>query len=266
MTAFRTRYGHFEYTVMPFGLANALATFQAYVNWALSDLLDICCIVYLDDILIFSNSEAEHEKHVQQVLERLQKFKLFIKLLKCEFHMIRVHYLGFVVTPEGIEMELVQIASVEDWPELTLVREILMFVGFANFYQCFIAGYSRITLPLLELTREKKEGKTPKTPNQQGKQEVKKQHATFLDKKIELPPDAKEAFQKLKRAFTTAPFLKHFDPKLKTMVETNTSGFAISTIISQLQEDNRQWHPIAFHSRKMTDTERRYKVHNKELQ
>src|SRR5699024_7240143 len=90
MTAFRTRYGHFEYTVMPFGLANAPATFQAYVNRALSDLLDVCCIVYLDDILIFSNSEEEHVCHVREVLARLRKFRLYIKASKCEFHTTRV--------------------------------------------------------------------------------------------------------------------------------------------------------------------------------
>ena len=105
MTAFWTRYGYFEYTVMPFGLANAPATFQAYVNYALSNLLDICCIVYLDDILIFSNSKEEHVHHIQEVLKWLWKFWLYIKVSKCKWHTTCVGYLGFVITLNGIEME-----------------------------------------------------------------------------------------------------------------------------------------------------------------
>ena len=101
-TAFRTRYGHFEYQVMPFGLANAPATFQSYINRALSDLLDTCCIVYLDDILIYSRSAEEHVKHVRMVLERLEKFRLYCKLSKCAFHTDTVNFLGFDINPKGI--------------------------------------------------------------------------------------------------------------------------------------------------------------------
>jgi hypothetical protein len=85
-TAFRTRYGHFEYTVMPFSLTNAPAQFQAYMNEALAGLVDITCIVYLDDVLIFSDTEKEHVEHVKEVLERLRKAKLYVKLSKCEWH------------------------------------------------------------------------------------------------------------------------------------------------------------------------------------
>ena len=275
MTAFRTRYGHFEYTVMPFGLANAPATFQAYVNRAMSDLLDVCCIVYLDDILIFSNSEEEHVRHVREVLARLRKFRLFIKASKCEWHTTRVGYLGFVVTPNGIEMEHDRVASIDDWPEPKSVREVLMFVGFANFYRRFIEGYSRITLPLSELTRQEKKGGEETSPRIKGqrrrppspksKGEAKRERGVFLDKKFQLPPKAKEAFERLKAAFTKAPLLRHFNPELRIRVETDASGFAISGIISQLQEDDGHWHPIAFWSRKMTDTERRYEAHDGEL-
>lgn len=285
MTAFRTRYGHFEYTVMPFGLVNAPASFQSYVHRALSNLLDICCVVYLDDILIYSNSEEEHVKHVREVLDRLRKFRLYIKLSKCEFHTRRVGYLGFIVTPEGIEMEQDRVASIEDWPEPENPREILMFTGFANFYRRFIEGYSRITLPLTELTREEKRGETAVQPKKKGtpragrnkqprrnpspnkieKKEVKKRHNAFLDKKFKLPEKAKEAFNKLKEAFTEAPLLRHFDPRLRIRVETDASGYAISGIISQLQEDDGQWHPVAFWSRKMIDAERRYEAHDGEL-
>ena len=96
-TAFRTRYGHFEYQVMPFGLANAPATFQSYIHKALSDLLDTCCIVYLDDILIYSRTEAEHIQHVRMVLGRLWKYQLFCKASKCKFHTDTVNFLGFII-------------------------------------------------------------------------------------------------------------------------------------------------------------------------
>ena len=97
-TAFRTRYGHFEYTVMPFGLTNAPATFQAYINEALGDLLDVICVVYLDDILIFSKSETEHAEHVRQVLERLRQYSLYVKLSKCAFSVKEVEFLSFIVS------------------------------------------------------------------------------------------------------------------------------------------------------------------------
>ena len=94
-TAFRTRYGHFEYTVMPFGLTNAPATFQAFINKALAGLTDVCCIVYLDDILIYSENEADHRRHVRAVLERLRKFKLYLNYRKCVFNVPMVDFVRF---------------------------------------------------------------------------------------------------------------------------------------------------------------------------
>ncbi|THC87561.1 hypothetical protein EYZ11_012993 [Aspergillus tanneri] len=249
-TAFRTRYGHFEYTVMPFGLANAPATFQSYINRALSNLLDHCCVVYLDDILIYSQSEEEHVEHVTAVLERLRQFGLYAKLSKCSFHVKSVEYLGFIITPSGIQMEESRVATIQAWPEPTTVREIMIFLGFANFYRRFIEGYSRIALPLTQLTR--------------GEQGGRSKRQWFLNQRLELPEDARVAFNKLKSAFSSAPLLSHYDPRNRTRVETDASGFAISAIISQLQDDN-EWHPVAFFSRKMTDSERRYDTHDQEL-
>lgn len=105
LTAFRTRYGHYEYQVMPFGLANAPATFQAYVNNTLREVLDIYCVVYLDDILVYSTSMEKHHHHVQHVLELLRKARLFVKASKCEFAINQVSFLGFIIGPMGIEME-----------------------------------------------------------------------------------------------------------------------------------------------------------------
>ena len=113
-TAFWTWYGHYEYCVMPFGLANALATFQGFINYALQDLLDICCIAYLDDILIYSDDDAEHVEHVWAVLKCLQEYELYVKLEKCEFHTWCVGFVGYVVTPNGVSMEEDRVSTIHD--------------------------------------------------------------------------------------------------------------------------------------------------------
>jgi hypothetical protein len=147
-TAFRTRYGHFEYTVMPFSLTNAPAQFQAYMNEALAGLVDITCIVYLDDVLIFSDTEKEHVEHVKEVLERLRKAKLYVKLSKCEWHTQRTEYLGYIVTPEGISIDKDRVKTITDWPKPRTVRDIRVFIGFMNYYRRFIASFSKLAPPV----------------------------------------------------------------------------------------------------------------------
>ena len=152
-TAFRTRYGHYEYQVMPFCLANAPATFQAYINRALSGLLDVCCVVYLDDILIYSQSLEEHRRAVRMVLERLRKYRLYAKLRKYAFEVDTVNFLGYVISPDGVGMERSRVETIDSWPEPTSVRDIQVFIGFAGFYRRFIEGFSRIVGPLTDLTK-----------------------------------------------------------------------------------------------------------------
>jgi hypothetical protein len=113
-TAFRTRYGHFEYNVMPFGLTNAPASFQHFINDTLRDFLDVFCTAYLDDILIYSDSLAEHQIHVRQVLKKLQQAGLYLKPEKCEFHVQEVKYLGLIITTKGIQMDPAKVAAVKD--------------------------------------------------------------------------------------------------------------------------------------------------------
>jgi hypothetical protein len=113
-TAFKTHYSHFKYQVMPFGLANAPATFQSYVDRALADLKDVICVTYLDDIVIFSQTKEEHAEHVQLVLERLRKYKLYAKSSKCAFHTKEIKFLGFIILIEGIRMELERIQIIMD--------------------------------------------------------------------------------------------------------------------------------------------------------
>lgn len=247
-TAFRTRYGHFEYTVMPFGLANAPATFQAYINGALRGLLDVSCSVYLDDILIYSKTREEHIKHVAEVLERLRQFKLFAKPSKCTFLTDRVEFLGFVVDSTGVSMEESRVEAIQGWEPPTSIKELQIFLGFANFYRRFVRGYSELTAPMTNLLKGTKNGK------QTGP-------FTFTN-------DAKKAFRELKDVFSTAPVLRHFDPERHMRMETDASGYAVGGILSQpwVNEDGKTlWHPIAYMSRKLSDAEGIYETHDKEL-
>ncbi|CCO31697.1 Retrotransposable element Tf2 155 kDa protein type 1 [Rhizoctonia solani AG-1 IB] len=134
--AFRTKYGHFEPTVIQFGLSNAPAVFQCFMNNMFRDLLDMTVIVYLDDILIFSNSREEHVQHVTEVLSCLQKHNLFCNPSKCVFFVTEVTHIG-VVTPEGISMEQEKVKAIQEWPEPRNVKQVQSFLGFANFYCCF---------------------------------------------------------------------------------------------------------------------------------
>ena len=243
-TAFRTRYGHFEYMVMPFGLANAPATFQAYVNKALAGIVDIFCVVYLDDILIFSKTHAEHVEHVKTVLQRLRKHDLYANLKKCEFFTTEVEYLGFIVSTEGIKMDPRRVETIKNWPKLTSYKDIQVFLGFANFYRRFIRRYSQITLPLTDQLKGMQAG-------------VKK--GDFLQSDA-----TAKAFDELREAFQKAPILVHFDPQLHLRLETDASNFGVAGIISQLQADG-QWKPVAYYSRKMIAAERNYETHDQEL-
>ena len=153
-TAFRTRYGHFEYQVMPFGLTNAPASFQGYINKILAEKLDIFVIVYLDDILIYTEDDGDgHVAAVRWVLEQLRKFSLYANLKKYRFHQDEVRFLGYVVSSKGIRMEDERIEAVKQWPEPQSVRDIQVFLGFANFYRRFIQGFSRIAAPLTSMLK-----------------------------------------------------------------------------------------------------------------
>ena len=153
-TAFRTQYNHFEYQVMPFGLSNAPATFQGYVNKILAEKLDIFVIVYLDDILIYTEDPGQpHVEAVRWVLDQLRKYSLFANLKKCRFHQDEVCFLGYIVSSKGISMEAKRIEVVRKWPEPKSVRDIQVFLGFANFYRRFIQGFSRIAAPLTSMLK-----------------------------------------------------------------------------------------------------------------
>jgi hypothetical protein len=217
-TAFRTRYGHYEYLVMPFGLANAPATFQAYINKALGELVDTICVVFLDDIMIYSKSIEAHVQHVRSVLIRLKAFGLFCNLKKCKFFVTEVDFLGFIVGTAGVSMDPRKVDTITSWPTPATYPDLQSFLGFCNFYRRFIEAYSKVTHPLTSLLKGSKNGK---------------KEGPFW-----WPDDAEQAFRKLIKAFTTAPMLMHFDPRRRIRVETDASVFAIAAILSQLNEAN----------------------------
>lgn len=237
-TAFRTKYGLFEYTVMPFGLTNAPASFQSLINETLREFLDRFVVVYLDDILIFSEETAEHQHHVSLVLEKLREAKLYAKAEKCEFDVDRVDFLGFTISPTGISMDQSKVSTITAWPTPKSVHDVQVFLGFANFYRRFIKDYSKLTLPITALT---------------------KKNCIFT-----WSSDADAAFQGLKQAFTSAPILRHFDPNSQIIVETDASDSAVAGILSQYGTDNLL-HPVAFYSRKLTISEANYDIYDKEL-
>jgi hypothetical protein len=139
---------------MPLGLCNAPSTFQRFMNEIFADLTDVSVVVYLDDILIYSDNIEDHRKHVREVLRRLRQHDLYGKLSKCFFHQDTMEYLGFVLSPEGITMDSDKVKTILDWPEPRKVKDIQSFLGFGNFYQCFIDNYSGIVTPLTRLTRK----------------------------------------------------------------------------------------------------------------
>ena len=237
-TAFRTRYSLFEYKVMPFGLTNCPATFQRHVNTVLRNFIDIFVVVYLDDILIYSDHPSDHRKHVRMVLLTLRQHALYAKADKCDFHTTRVEYLGFVISPSGIHMSPSKVDQIANWSPPTNVRGIRSFLGFANFYRRFILGYSQVTLPLTALLRK--------------------------DTPFVWSPEAQSAFDTLKSAFTTEPILQHFNGSLPTTIETDASDFAIGGVLFQLHPDGFN-HPVSYISRTLNPAERNYDVSDKEM-
>ncbi|KAJ1588629.1 hypothetical protein NDA11_002950 [Ustilago hordei] len=239
-TAFGTQLGLYEYLVMPFGLANAPAHFQSFINDIFRDIIGVYVVVYLDDFLIFSDTEEVHVKHVTEILTRLRSNRLFAKLSKCEFHTQTVEFLGYIIKPTGIEMDPEKVRTVKEWPMPESIHDIQRFLGFANFYRRFIAHFARIAKPLTALVKP-----------------------IERFKKLELPEEAQQAFHKLIQAFTSAGVLQHFDYHLPTRLETDASDFAIAGVLKQ--EHEGRWHPVAFYSRKMSSAEKNYEIHDKEL-
>lgn len=239
--AFLTNRGLFEPTVMFFGLTNSPATFQTMMDEIFRELLqEGIMLVYMDDILIYTRSDniEDHHRAVRRVLEILAKYRLFLKPEKCQFDRIMVEFLGLIVGRDGISMDPVKVDGVRTWPIPTSVTQVRSFLGFANFYRRFIAGFSETARPLNDLTKK--------------------------DFKFTWEDHQQKAFDKLKDIITSAPVLTFPDFQKPKMMECDASNFAYGAVLSQL-EDDEKWHPVAFMSKSMTPAERNYDIHDKEL-
>ncbi|GKC23174.1 putative reverse transcriptase domain-containing protein [Tanacetum coccineum] len=155
-TAFRTRYGHYEFQVMPFGLTNAPAVFMDLMNRVCKPYLDKFVIVFIDDILIYSRNKEEHANHLRIILELLKKEKLYAKFSKCDFWISIVQFLGHLIDNQGLHIDPVKIEAVKNWASPTTPTEIRQFLGLADYYRRFIKDFSKIAKSLTELTQKNK--------------------------------------------------------------------------------------------------------------
>src|ERR1700688_2441709 len=212
-TAFRTRYGLYEWLVTPFGLANAPSTFQKYINWTLRDYLDEFCSAYVDDVLVYSEGTlAEHREHVRKVLRRLQEAGLQLDIDKCEFEVQSTKYLGFVIEAGvGVRMDPEKVKAILSWEAPRSVKGVQSFIGFANFYRKFIQGFSDVVRPMMSLVKK--------------------------DTAFAWTAEADQAFEQLKGLFTEAPVLASFDADRTTIVETDSSGWCIGGTLMQYGDD-----------------------------
>jgi hypothetical protein len=222
--AFCMNRGLFEPLVMYFGLTNSPATFQTMMNEIFQDLITEGVVsVYLDNILIFTNSLEEHHWITCLVLDRMQEHKLSLRREKCKFEKTKIKYLGVIISHNKVEMDLVKIAGVADWPTPSNKKEVQSFVGFINFYRCFIPGFSHHAHALFDLTMK---------------------DIRFI---WGLPQE--DSFMKLKELVTSAPVLVLPNNDLPFRLEADGSGIATGTVLSQQQVNNNTWHPVTFLSK-----------------
>jgi len=232
---------------MLIGLTNTPATFQTYINQALQGLVDNFCIVYLNNILIFSKNEEEYKTHLQQVLEHLKHHKLYVKSNKYSFFQTEIKFLSFIVSQKGVQIDPRRIQTITKWldhPPITF-QNIQMFLGFCNFYKRFIYCFAVITHPLHTLLRGMRN----------------RRKAGKIGHEWQEPQ--KKAFKQLIIVFTIASILQYYNPTLPIRIKTNVNDFALATIISQLYPDS--WHLIAFLLKKFTNIKDNYPIYNKEL-
>ncbi|KAF5756264.1 putative nucleotidyltransferase, Ribonuclease H [Helianthus annuus] len=232
-TAFRTRYGHYEFLVMPFGLTNAPAVFMDLMNRVCKPYLDKFVIVFIDDILIYSKSQEEHEQHLRLILELLRKEQLYAKFSKCDFWLREVHFLGHVVNKDGIHVDPSKVDSISNWPAPRTPTEIRQFLGLAGYYRRFIKDFSKIAQPLTMLTQK---GVVYRWGNTQ-----------------------ETAFQYLKDRLCSAPILSLPEGTDDFVVYCDASIQGLGCVLMQRDK------VIAYASRQLKVHERNYTTHDLEL-
>ena len=249
-TAFRTRYGHFEWTVLPMGLTNAPATFQNVMNSAFRHMLDRCVLVFLDDIVVYSRTLEDHARDVRAVFEQLRKYGLCAKLSKCELFRTEIEFLGHRVGRDGLRVMADKVKAVSDWPQPNNAHDVRSFLGLAGYYRRFVESFSKIAAVLHDLTH------TADTGSQRSGSKAQPPPFVWTDKH-------QAAFDLLKDRLRNAPVLALPNPDLPYVVNTDASDYATGAVLQQ--DQGRGLQPIAYCSHKMTDPETRYPVHDKEM-
>jgi hypothetical protein len=238
-TAFKTFFGLFEYQVMPMGLATAPSVFQRFINSVLAPYLDIFCFAYLDDIIIFSENEQEHDKHVNLILEALEKNNLHLKPSKCVWSVTEIDFLGFTaVAGKGIRMADDKLQALRTWKRPTTVKEVRMFLGTINFCSKMMPHFSDNAAPLNELT--------------------KKGHVFVWTAECE------SSWNRMMAYLRSDQFVTAFRPELPIILETDASDVAYAGRISQQHPDGSQ-RTVLLYSHKFKDEETRWTVAEKEL-
>ncbi|GJX79362.1 putative reverse transcriptase domain-containing protein [Tanacetum coccineum] len=232
-TAFRTRYGHYEFQVMPFGLTNAPAVFMDLINRVCKPYLDKFVIVFIDDILIYSKDEKEHEEHLKAILELLKKEKLYAKFSKCEFWIPKVQFLGHVIDSRGIHVDPAKIESIKDWASPKTPTEIRQFLGLAGYYRRFIEGFLKIAKSMTKLTQK--------------------------GIKFDWGEKEENAFQLIKQKLCSAPILALPEGSEDFVVYCDASHKGLGVVLMQREK------VIAYASRQLKVHEKNYTTHDLEL-
>ena len=237
--AFTTHVGSYEPVVMFFRMTNSPATFQGMMNEILRDMINEGKVAaFVDDVLIGTKMEEGHDELVEEVLRRLEENDLYVKPEKCAWKVQKVNFLGVVMGQGKIEMEENKVVGVLNWPTPKMVRDVRKFLGLANYYRRFVKDFAKLARPLNNLTRK--------------------------EEKWRWGDEQQKAFEQLKTVFTNQPLLVAPDLDKEFRVEVDASNFATEGVLSIKCKDNK-WRPVAYISKSLNETERNYKIHDKEM-
>jgi hypothetical protein len=210
----------------------------------LRKLIDVICVIYLDDILIYNNDSTQHWRHVRFVFERLKQYELYVNLKKCEFVIDQIEFLNFIVFIESVQMNSKKIKIIEKWSQSKSYRKLQMFLNFVNYYRRFIHDYSKLIAFFIDLLKNSKKNK---------------KFEFFVWTK-----ESKLTFRRLRDIFTSIFIFHHFDSIKKIKMKIDVSNFEIANIFNQFDVQNH-WRSIAFWSRKMISTKMNYEIHDQKL-
>lgn len=243
-TAFNTRYGQYEWLVLPTGARNSPPAFVTQMNKILERFIDKTVLVYLDDILIYSRTLEEHKRHVKDVLEVLKKEKMVVNLKKCSLGKTELDFVGFKISANGIAPSPDKVKIIQNWPRLTNVQEVRQFIGFTQFYKRWIKNFAAIASPLTDLTRGIGLKRRP----------------------IVWSPACQESFDKLKKLISSSPILQVVDMNKPFKIEVDASDCGCGAVLLQPSNDTKdEWHPVSFESKKFSAAEQKYPAQEREL-